>query len=80
MLDMKPISELAREVGVQAYRIAYAVQTGALPAPQIVAGRRFWTPEEARSVKEYFDRVRSGPRRGRPARDGRPNLTTAAGQ
>ena len=65
MLDAKTTTELGRELGVQTYRLAYAVQTGALPAPQIVAGRRLWTPHQAEAARAYFEALRRGPNRGR---------------
>jgi hypothetical protein len=77
MFGMKMTSELAREIGVQAYRIAYAVQIGALPAAEIVSGRRLWTPEQAEAARRYFEAMKKLPSRGRHVRQPPPPAAAA---
>ena len=52
--DCKVIGELAREIGVQPYRIAYAHRHGKLPEPQRVGGKRVYDAVMAEQVKAYF--------------------------
>ena len=52
--DCKVIGELAREIGVQPYRIAYAHRHGRLPEPPRVGGKRVYDEATTLAVKAYF--------------------------
>jgi DNA-binding transcriptional MerR regulator len=52
--DCKVIGELAREIGVQQYRIAYAHRHGRLPEPPRVGGKRVYDEALTRLVREFF--------------------------
>ncbi len=52
--ECKVIGELAREIGVQPYRIAYAHRHGRLPEPPRVGGKRVYDEEMTRLVQAYF--------------------------
>jgi DNA-binding transcriptional MerR regulator len=52
--DCKVIGELAREIGVQPYRIAYAHHHGRLPEPPRVGGKRVYDEAMTEVVKAYF--------------------------
>ncbi len=59
----KVIGELAREIGVQEYRISYAHRHGKLPEPPRVGGKRVYDEAMAELVKAYFaekDRAQGG--------------------
>ena len=50
----KVLGELAREIGVQPYRIAYAHRHGKLPEPPRVGGKRVYDEATTEQVKAYF--------------------------
>lgn len=64
--DCKVIGELAREIGVQPYRIAYAHRHGRLPESPHVGGKRVYDQEMTRLVREFFaGKDRSDPKEAR---------------
>jgi DNA-binding transcriptional MerR regulator len=61
--DCMVLGELAREIGVQPYRISYAHRHGKLPEPPRVGGKRVYDQAAAELVKAYFagkDRANHG--------------------
>lgn len=56
----KVIGELAREIGIQPYRIAYAHRHGKLPEPPRVGGKRVYDEEMTEMVKAYFTGMDDG--------------------
>ena len=56
----KVLGELAREINVQPYRIAYAHRHGRLPEPPRVGGKRVYDQEMTEMVKAYFTGMDDG--------------------
>lgn len=48
------LSEVARLLGLQGYRIAYAHTTGAVPEPPKFCGKRAYTLDDVRRVAAHF--------------------------
>lgn len=48
------LSEVAKLVGVQPYRIVYAHVSGAIQEPSRFCGKRAYGEEDVRRVAEYF--------------------------
>lgn len=49
------LSDVARLLNVQGYRIAYAISTGALPdAAQRIANKRVFTVEDVQRIARHF--------------------------
>ena len=49
------ISDAARLIGVQEYRIQYAHRTGKVPSPEIVAGRRLYAQADLQRLGAHFN-------------------------
>jgi hypothetical protein len=47
-------ADAARLLGVQDYRIQYAIRTKKVSSPSIVAGRRLWTWADLGRLAEHF--------------------------
>lgn len=61
------ITELARQLNVRSFQLAYAHQQGHLPEPPRVAGKRVYGPNEVEQVRRYAElHGLAGRRRGRP--------------
>jgi len=54
------LGELAREIGIQPYRIAYAHRHGKLPEPPRVGGKRVYDEATTQMVKDFFAGVDAG--------------------
>lgn len=48
------ISDVARLLGIQEYRIQYAHRTGKVPSPEIFAGRRAYTQRDIERLTQHF--------------------------
>ena len=48
------ISDVARLLGVQEYRIQYAHRTAKVPSPEIFAGRRAYSEADLERLAEHF--------------------------
>lgn len=54
MTQFYTISDAARLLGVQEYRLQYAHRTGKVPSPEIVAGRRLYTWADIERLAQHF--------------------------
>jgi len=54
MTQFYTISDAARLLGVQEYRLQYAHRTGKVPSPEIVAGRRLYTWQDIEQLAQHF--------------------------
>ena len=48
------ISDVARMLGIQEYRVQYAHRTGKVPSPEIFAGRRAYTKADIQRLAQHF--------------------------
>jgi hypothetical protein len=61
------ITELARQLNVRSFQLAYAHQQGHLPEPGRIAGRRVYGAAEVEQARRYAElHGLAGRRRGRP--------------
>ena len=50
------IGQLAREVGMSRWRLAYLIERGELPPPSAeVPGRRLFSPEDVEKIKQALE-------------------------
>ena len=54
------LSEVAARVGVQPYRITYAISTGKIQDPERVGGRRVFREAEVRVIEQLFSKKKGG--------------------
>lgn len=57
---MLSLGQLAQQIGVRPYRIAYAHTVGAIPEPMRFLGKRVYTPADVAVVAHYFG-IQPGP-------------------
>ncbi len=50
------IRDVAKLVGVAYWRIAYSHQTGKVPEPQRISGRRMYTESDVERIRKHFAR------------------------
>ena len=55
MTQFYTISDVARLLGIQEYRLQYAHRTGKVPSPEIVAGRRLYTWPQIEQLAQHFN-------------------------
>ena len=55
------IGEVARQVGIDRWRLAYLIERGELPPPSTqVPGRRLFSPEDVEKIKQALEAMRKG--------------------
>jgi len=55
------IGQVAREVGMSRWRLAYLIERGELPPPSAeVPGRRLFSPEDVEKIKHALEAMEEG--------------------
>ncbi len=57
-MELKSLTEVARLLGVQPYRITYCHLIGAVPEPTKVCGRRAYSETDINRIAGYFGEER----------------------
>jgi len=67
------IGELAKQVGVDRWKLAYLIEKGKVPSPSAqVPGRRLFSPEDVEKIKNALEAMQEGAGSPRPPRGGQP--------
>ena len=67
MTNQYLLNETAKIVGVRGYQIAYAIQQGYLPEPELrLTHQRIFTDADIVRIREYFAKKSN---KGRPAKE-----------
>jgi DNA-binding transcriptional MerR regulator len=55
MSNLYTISDAARLLGIQEYRLQYAHRTNKVPSPEIVSGRRLYSWDDLQKLAQHFN-------------------------